>query len=170
LERLLVALNIRHLGPTYAKLLARNLGSLDAIRAATAEELEGIDGIGPTIAAAVVAWFATPRNAELVDELIGLGVDPRTEVVAVADGGDAAALEGWTLVVTGTLEGFTRDEAKEALESRGAKVTGSVSKKTSAVVVGESPGSKLAKAEELGVPVLDEAGFRHLLDTGELPG
>ncbi|MEX2503741.1 MAG: NAD-dependent DNA ligase LigA, partial [Egicoccus sp.] len=169
LERLLVALNIRHLGPTYAKLLARNLGSLDAIRAATAEELEAIDGIGPTIAAAVVAWFATPRNAELVDELIALGVDPRTEVVTAADGDGAAPLEGWTLVVTGTLEGFTRDEAKEALESRGAKVTGSVSKKTSAVVVGESPGSKLAKAEDLGVPVLDEAGFRHLLDTGELP-
>jgi len=169
LARLLVALNIRHLGPTYAKLLARNLGSLDAIRAATAEELEAIDGIGPTIAAAVVAWFATPRNAELVDELIGLGVDPRTEVVAVADDG-ALPLEGWTVVVTGTLEGFTRDEAKEALESRGAKVTGSVSKKTSAVVAGENPGSKLTKAEELGVPVLDEAAFRHLLDTGELSG
>ena len=170
LERLLVALNIRHLGPTYAKLLARNLGSLEAIRAAGAEQLEAIDGIGPTIAAAVVAWFATPRNAELVDELIGLGVDPRTEVVARDDDGDGALpLDGWTLVVTGTLEGFTRDEAKEALESRGAKVTGSVSKKTSAVVVGESPGSKLAKAEELGIPVLDEAGFRHLLDTGQLP-
>ncbi|HSK21830.1 MAG TPA: NAD-dependent DNA ligase LigA [Egicoccus sp.] len=169
LERLLVALNVRHLGPTYAKLLARNLGSLGAIRTATAEELEAIDGIGPTIAAAVVAWFATPRNAELVDELIGLGVDPRTEVVAAAGAEGGAPLEGWTLVVTGTLEGFTRDEAKEALESRGAKVTGSVSKKTSAVVVGESPGSKLAKAEDLGVPVLDEAGFRHLLDTGQLP-
>ncbi|MFA9444892.1 NAD-dependent DNA ligase LigA [Egicoccus sp. AB-alg6-2] len=169
LDRLLVALNIRHLGPTYAKLLARNLGSLAAIRRAGADELEAIDGIGPTIAAAVVAWFATPRNAELIDELVALGVDPRTETTSGATGADAAMLEGWTLVVTGTLEDFTRDEAKEALEARGAKVTGSVSKRTTAVVAGENAGSKLTKAEELGLPVLDEAAFRHLLDTGELP-
>ena len=170
LERLLVALNIRHLGPTYAKLLARHLGSLDAIRAATPEQLEAIDGIGPTIAAAVHAWFATPRNAELVDELIALGVDPRTAPAGGDMDVDAQLLNGWTLVVTGTLEDFTRDEAREALEARGAKVTGSVSKKTSAVVAGENPGSKLAKAEDLGVPVLDEDGLRHVLDTGELPG
>ena len=170
LDRVLVALNVRHLGPTYAKLLARDLGSLDAIRTATPEQMEAIEGIGPTIAAAVHAWFATPRNAQLVDELVGLGITTEAEQVAAADGVDAALLDGWTLVVTGTLEGFNRDDVKAALEARGAKVTGSVSKRTSAVVAGESPGSKLAKAEDLGVPVLDEDGLRHLLDTGELPG
>ncbi|MFA9430437.1 NAD-dependent DNA ligase LigA [Egicoccus sp. AB-alg2] len=169
LERVLVALNIRHLGPTYAKLLARHLGSLDAIRAATPEQLEAIEGIGPTIAAAVHAWFATPRNAQLIDELVGLGITTEAERAGGDVDVDAELLAGWTLVVTGTLEGFTRDEVKDALEARGAKVTGSVSKRTRAVVAGESPGSKLAKAEDLGVPVLDETGLRHLLETGELP-
>ncbi|GGI06174.1 NAD-dependent DNA ligase LigA [Egicoccus halophilus] len=171
LDRVLVACNIRHLGPTYAKLLAWAMGSLEAIRAATPDELEAIDGIGPTIAAAVHAWFATPRNAELVDELVALGVTTRAEQAAVEEPGvDAELLAGRTFVVTGTLEGFTRDEARAALEARGAKVTGSVSKRTTAVVAGESPGSKLAKAEDLGVPVLDEAGLRAVLGTGELPG
>jgi DNA ligase (NAD+) len=169
LDRVLVALNIRHLGPTYAKTLVRALPSLDAIRSATPEQLEQIDGIGPVIAAAVNAWFATPRNAQLIDDLVALGITTEAEVEAAA-GVDADLLSGWTIVVTGTLEGFTRDEAKEALEARGAKVTGSVSSRTSAVVVGDDPGSKLAKAEQLGVPVLDEAGFRTLLDRGELPG
>jgi DNA ligase (NAD+) len=135
---------------------------------ATAEELVAIDGIGPVIAEAVASWFQTPRNEQLVDELIELGIT--TEGPAATAGTDAAMLDGWTVVVTGTLEGFSRDEAKEALESRGAKVTGSVSGKTSLVVAGESAGSKLDKAEQLGVPVADEAAFRHLLDTGELPG
>jgi DNA ligase (NAD+) len=166
LDRVLVALNIRHLGPTYAKTLVRALPSLDAIRSATPDELEAIDGIGPVIAAALHAWFSTPRNAQLVDDLVALGITTEGEVAA---GAEDDLLAGWTLVVTGTLEGFTRDEAKEALEARGAKVTGSVSKRTSAVVVGENPGSKLTKAEELGVPVLDEAAFRTLLETGELP-
>jgi DNA ligase (NAD+) len=169
LDRVLVALNIRHLGPTYAKTLVRALPSLDAIRSATPEQLEQIDGIGPVIAAAVNAWFATPRNAQLIDDLVALGITTEAEVEAAA-GVDADLLSGWTIVVTGTLEGFTRDEAKDALETRGAKVTGSVSSRTSAVVVGDDPGSKLAKAEQLGVPVLDEAGFRTLLDRGELPG
>jgi DNA ligase (NAD+) len=168
LERILVALNIRHLGPTYAKTLARSLGSLDAIRRATPEQLEAIDGIGPVIAAAVHAWFATPRNAQLVDDLVALGITTEAETSAGA-GVDATLLDGWTVVVTGTLEGFTRDEAKDALEARGAKVTGSVSSRTSAVVVGDNPGSKLAKAEQLGVPVLDEAAFRTLLEDGTLP-
>jgi DNA ligase (NAD+) len=168
LDRVLVALNIRHLGPTYAKALVRALPSLDAIRSATPEQLEEIDGIGPVIAAAVNAWFATPRNAQLIDDLVTLGITTEAEVDAAA-GVDADLLDGWTIVVTGTLEGFTRDEARDALEARGAKVTGSVSSRTSAVVVGDDPGSKLAKAEQLGVPVIDEAGFRTLLDRGELP-
>jgi DNA ligase (NAD+) len=167
LDRVLVALNIRHLGPTYAKSLVRALPSLDAIRSATTDELEAIDGIGPTIAGAVHAWFATPRNAELIDDLVALGITTATETTAADE--DATLLEGWTVVVTGTLEGFTRDEAKDALESRGAKVTGSVSGKTSVVVVGESPGSKHDKALSLGVPVAEEAAFVHLLEHGELP-
>jgi DNA ligase (NAD+) len=166
LDRVLVALNIRHLGPTYARTLARALPSLSAIRAATPEELEAIDGIGPVIASAVHAWFATPRNAQLIDDLVALGV---TAEAAPDDDATSELLAGWTVVVTGTLEGFTREEATQALESRGAKVTGSVSTRTTAVVVGRDPGSKLAKAEQLGVPVLDEDAFRTVLDTGTLP-
>jgi DNA ligase (NAD+) len=166
LDRVLVALNIRHLGPTYAKTLARAMGSIAAIRSATAEQLEAIEGIGPVIAQSIQSWFATPRNAELVDDLLALGVTSEAEVVG--GDGDTLPLDGWRVVVTGTLEGFTRDEAKEALEQRGAKVTGSVSGSTSVVVVGEAPGSKRDKAEQLGVPVIDEAGFEHLLEHGEL--
>jgi DNA ligase (NAD+) len=169
LDRVLVALNIRHLGPTYAKALVRALPSLAAIRAASPEDLEAIDGIGPVIAAAVHAWFATPRNEELIDDLVALGISTEAEPTE-QPGTDRELLAGWTLVVTGTLEGFSRDEAKEALETRGAKVTGSVSRRTSAVVAGASPGSKLTKAEELGVPVLEEEAFRTLLETGDLPG
>jgi DNA ligase (NAD+) len=167
LDRVLVALNIRHLGPTYAKTLVRAFPDLQAIRDADVETLEAIDGIGPKIAASVHSWFSTPRNAQLVEELIDLGIT--TESPGHDAAGDAALLDGWTVVVTGTLEDFTREEAKEALESRGAKVTGSVSGKTSVVVAGESPGSKRDKAETLGVPIADEAAFRHLLEHGELP-
>ena len=169
LDRLLVALNIRHLGPTYAKLLVRALPSLAAIRAATPEELEAIDGIGPVIAAAVHSWFATPRNAELVDDLVALGLT--TEAGDRASGADLAAdlLAGWTVVVTGTLEGLTREEARDALEARGAKVTGSVSGRTSVLVAGAEPGSKLERAQAAGVPVADEAALRHLLAHGALP-
>jgi len=171
LDRVLVALNIRHLGPTYAKLLARALPSLQAIRDADPEVLEAIEGIGPVIAHAVHSWFATPRNAQLVDELIALGITTDAEVTGAeaGAGADAELLAGWTVVVTGTLEGFTRDEAKEALEARGAKVTGSVSGRTSVVVAGADPGSKRDKAEAVGVPVVDEAAFRHLLEHGALP-
>ena len=168
LDRVLVALNVRHLGPTYAKTLAREMGSLDAIRRAGPEELEQIEGIGPVIARAVHSWFATPRNAELVDDLVALGITTESEAPA-GTGETGVSLAGWTVVVTGTLEGFTRDEAREALEARGAKVTGSVSGRTSLVVAGESPGSKRDKAEQLGVPVADEVAFRHLLEHGELP-
>jgi DNA ligase (NAD+) len=167
LDRVLVALNIRHLGPTYAKTLVRALPSLQAIRDAAPETLEAIDGIGPVIAQAVHAWFTTPRNAQLLEDLIALGVTTEAEIGDA--GGEGVSLDGWTVVVTGTLEAFTRDEAKGALEARGAKVTGSVSGKTSLVVAGDSPGSKRDKAEALGVPIVDEAGFRHLLEHGELP-
>lgn len=172
LERLLVALNIRHVGPTVAKLLAGHLRSLDGIRAATADQIAAIDGIGPIIAEAVAAWFATPRNAQLVDDLVSLGVRTDTDLpepVAPDEAGADAPLAGMTFVVTGTLERRSRDEAKADIEERGGRATGSVSSKTSALVVGESPGSKLAKAEQLGVPVLDEDAFEQLLETGQLP-
>jgi DNA ligase (NAD+) len=145
------------------------LPSLQAIRDASPDELEAIDGIGPVIAQAVHSWFATPRNAELVDDLIALGITAEAEGASVPADVDPELLAGWTVVVTGTLEGFTRDEAKAALEARGAKVTGSVSGRTSLVVAGTDPGSKRDKAEQLGVPVADEAGFEHLLAHGELP-
>ncbi len=169
LDRLLVALNIRHLGPTVAKTLARRFRSIDALGAATADEIEVVEGIGPTIAEAVVSWFATPRNRELVEKMQRLGVV--TEVAGgdePAEGGEQLA--GMTFVVTGTLAGFTRDEARDAIEARGGKVTGSVSSRTTAVVVGDNPGSKRDKAEELERPILDEEAFVRLLDTGRMPG
>jgi len=171
LERFLVAFNVRHLGPTYARGLAQAFRGLVRLRDASVEELEAVDGIGPVIAASVRSWFDNPRNARLVDELVALGITPvagtAREVTEDAAGSvDPLLLAGLTVVVTGTLETFTRDGAKAALEARGAKVAGSVSARTSFVVAGESPGSKVAKADDLGVPVLDEAAFLTLLREG----
>jgi DNA ligase (NAD+) len=162
LERLLVALNIRHVGPTVAKELARHLRTLDGIREAPAEQIAAIAGIGPTIAAAVRAWFDTPRNAELVRALLDLGVRADTDLPEPA-AVESLALAGKTFVITGTLEGSTREEVKEQLEALGAKVSGSVSAKTSALIAGAEAGSKLDKATEKGVPVLDEAALGRLL-------
>jgi DNA ligase (NAD+) len=171
LERFLVAFNVRHLGPTYARSLAQAFGDLARLRTASIDELEAVDGIGPVIAASVRSWFDNPRNARLVDELAALGVTPvagSTRPVSEDAAGsvDPLLLAGLSVVVTGTLERFTRDEARAALEARGAKVAGSVSGRTSLVVAGASPGSKVAKAEELGVPVLDEDGLLALLREG----
>ncbi|QBI19046.1 NAD-dependent DNA ligase LigA [Egibacter rhizosphaerae] len=163
LERLLVGLNIPHVGGTVARLLARAFGSLETLREADEEAIASVDGVGPIIAQAVRRWFENPRNAELADKLIAAGV--RTDAEA---GERSDLLDGVSVVITGSLEGFTRDEAKEAVTDRGGKVTSSVSKRTSAVVVGAEPGSKADKAAELGVPTLDEAGFRRLLETGEV--
>jgi DNA ligase (NAD+) len=162
LERLLVALNIRHVGPTVAKDLARHLRTLDGIAAASAEEIAAIPGIGPTIALAVRSWFDTPRNAELAGDLAALGVRTDTDLAEPA-AVESLPLAGLTVVVTGTLDGMSRDEAKEALEAMGAKFSGSISAKTSALVAGEGGGSKRDKAIEKGVPVLDEAGLQALL-------
>jgi DNA ligase (NAD+) len=162
LERLLVALNIRHVGPTVAKDLARHLRTLEGIAGATAEELASIEGIGPTIAAAVRAWFDTPRNAELARELVRLGVRSDTDLAEPA-AVEALPLAGCTFVITGTLELGTRDEIKAELEERGAKVSGSVSAKTTALIAGDEAGTKLDKAKEKGVPVLDDAALRRLL-------
>jgi DNA ligase (NAD+) len=166
LERLLVALNIRHVGPTVAKDLARHLRTLDGIMTASFETLSAIDGIGPTIAAAVRAWFDTPRNRQLVQELQQLGVRTDTDLPEPAAATELP-LSGRTIVVTGSLDRFTRDEAKERLEALGAKFSGSVSAKTSALVAGADAGSKLDKAREKGVPVLDEDGLLRLLDGEE---
>jgi len=168
LERLLVGLNIRHLGPAGAEALVAAFGDLDRIMSSSVEALAAADGVGHVIAESVHTWFADPANRELVERLRSAGLNFTGE--ARADG-QAKTLAGMSIVVTGTLEGFDRDAAEAAIKSRGGKSPGSVSGKTTAVVVGEGPGaSKLSKAEELGVPVLDEDGFRHLLDTGDLPG
>jgi DNA ligase (NAD+) len=165
LWRVLVALSIRHVGPTAARALASHLGSMDAVRGASLEELAGVEGVGPVIAESVRDWFDKPGNewhVAIVDRWAADGVrmvDERDESVE-------QTLAGLTIVVTGSLEGFSRDETKEAILSRGGKASGSVSKKTDYVVVGENAGSKEDKARELGLTILDEAGFRRLLDTG----
>ncbi len=162
LWRVLVALSIRHVGPTAARALATEFGSLDAIVAASEEQLADTEGVGPTIAAAVVDWFTVDWHRAIVDKWRDAGV-------RMADERDASierTLEGLSIVVTGSLTNFSRDQAKEAIIARGGKAASSVSKKTAYVVAGDAPGSKYDKAIELGVPVLDEDGFRRLLDDG----
>lgn len=170
LDRFLVAFNIRHLGPTYARSLASAFRDLPSVAAADASALEEVAGIGPVIAASVRSWFDNPRNVELVAELAALGIIPTAPPAASVSEGegrpDAALLAGLTVVVTGTLEGFSREEAHAALEERGARIAGSVSGRTSMVVAGSSPGSKVTKAEGLGVAVLDEDAFVRLLEVG----
>lgn len=159
LWRVLVALSIRHVGPTASRALATALGSMEAIRAASEEELANVDGVGPTIAAALKEWFAVDWHQEIVDSWAAAGV----RMVDERDAGIQRNLEGLTIVVTGSLPTLSRDEAKEAIIIRGGKAAGSVSKNTSYVVAGENAGSKLDKAEQLGIRVLDEDGFKALL-------
>jgi len=167
LANLLAGLAIRHLGSTGSVVMARAMGHLDAIEAASPEELAAIDGIGPTIASSVHEFFASERNRVMIEKLRRAGIN-----LAGPAGSDVPqVLAGRSVVVTGTLEGWSREEAELAITSRGGKSPGSVSKTTFAVVAGEAPGaSKLTKAESLGRPILDEAGFAVLLQTGELPG
>lgn len=162
LWRVLVALSIRHVGPTAAQALARHFRSVEAIDQAGEEELSAVDGVGPTIAASVREWFAVGWHREVVRKWTEAGVRMAEEAVEQGP----RPLEGVTVVVTGTLAGFSRDQAAEAIKSRGGKVTGSVSKKTAFVVVGDNPGTKAEKAASLKVPVLDEEGFAVLLDAG----
>jgi len=164
LWRILVALSIRHVGPTAARALAAELGSLDLIAAAPAERLAAVDGVGPTIAASVIDWFAVDWHAAIVDKWRAAGVKLAEE--RPGGGADARPLAGVTVVITGTLPGFTRDEASEAVTGLGGKVASSVSKKTDFVVAGDNPGSKYDKAVALGVPRLDEPGLRTLLEAG----
>jgi DNA ligase (NAD+) len=162
LWRVLVALSIRHVGPSAARALAQAMGSLTRIRAADVDELAAVDGVGPVIAEALKDWFAVDWHVEVVDKWAAAGVRMQDEVDASAP----RTLDGLTVVVTGSLEGFSRDGAKEAILARGGKASGSVSKKTDFVVVGDSPGSKAESAAKLGVPILDEAGFVRLLEQG----
>jgi DNA ligase (NAD+) len=166
LWRILVALSIRHVGPTAARALAAHFGSLDAIEAASVDDLAAVDGVGPTIAAAVIDWFTVDWHRAIVDKWRQAGVRLAEEGPAGGPGGAGRTLAGMSLVITGSLAGFSRDSATEAVRARGGKVTGSVSKKTDFVVAGENAGSKHDKALELGVPVLDEAAFAILLDQG----
>jgi DNA ligase (NAD+) len=159
-SRVLLGLNIPDVGWVTAQNLARHFGSVDKLSAATQEGIQEVDGIGPERAEAIAEWFADKDNLRLVEELKELGL--KFEAGA-AERPIEGPLTGSTYVITGTLEGFSRDEAKKALEALGAKVADSVSKKTTGVIAGESPGSKLAKAEQAGVPVLDEAALKKLL-------
>lgn len=162
LWRVLVALSIRHVGPTASRALASAYGSMEKIQAADEEELAGIDGVGPTIAASVREWFSVDWHCRIMESWAAAGVRMEDE----QDESMPRTLEGLTVVVTGSLEGFSRDESKEAIISRGGRASGSVSKKTDYVVAGPNAGSKLDKAKSLGVPVLEEEQFTTLLEKG----
>ncbi len=166
LPKLLTALGIKHLGPAASESLSAAFGTLDAIAAATPEALSSVDGVGGVIAESIASWFAKNENKAVIEKLRAAGVD-----FGRVERSDAPqTLAGKAVVVTGTLANFSREEAESAIKSRGGKSPGSVSAKTFAVVIGDAPGaSKVTKAEQLGVPMLDEVGFGILLQTGELP-
>lgn len=168
--RVLFGLGIRHVGKTMAEAIAAAYPSMDALEAAGEEELAQVEGVGPKIAHGLYEFFRTPQNVEVIRRLRKFGVTMEVDIEDVEEL-LPQTLSGLTFVLTGTLvqSGMTRDEAAEALKARGAKVSGSVSKKTSYVVAGESAGSKYDKAVALGVPVLDEAQLLHIIDTGEVP-
>lgn len=162
LWRVLVALSIRHVGPSASRALANAYGSMAKIRAASEEELAGIDGVGPRMATTLRDWFSTDWHCQIVDRWTEAGVRTVDEI----DESAPRTLEGLSVVVTGSLEGYSRDESKEAIITRGGRAAGSVSKKTDYVVAGANAGTKLEKAEALGVPVLDEEAFTVLLNKG----
>ena len=165
LANLIFGLSIPHVGRTNADLLAVSFRHLDLIIEASLDELEAIEGLGPVIAGSVFNYFREPKHRALIEKFRSAGVNFAGPVIEETDN----TLEGKVIVVTGTLEGFTRDQIAEAITSRGGKSPGSVSGKTSALVVGSNPGgSKLKKAEELGIPILDEYGFQNLLMSGEI--
>ena len=168
LANLLFGLNIRHMGGAVAELLAAAFGHLDRLAEATEDDLAAVDGVGPVIARTVAEWFADDGNRAIIEKLRAVGLN--FEGPMTPDHDVEPVLAGRSVVVSGTLEGYSRDEAAAAIKARGGKSPGSVSKKTFALVVGADPGaSKVTKAEEAGVPVLNEAAFGHLLATGELP-
>lgn len=164
LWRILVALSIRHVGPTAAQALAQNFGSIEAIAKASTEQLAGVEGVGEVIAESIVEWFSVDWHRLIIEKWRKAGV----VMEGVAKSSLPQTLAGLTIVVTGSLEKFTRDGVSEAITERGGKAASSVSKKTDYVVVGESPGSKAQKAEELGVRIINEAEFVTLLEKGSL--
>jgi DNA ligase (NAD+) len=166
LPKLLTALGIKHLGPAAADSLSSYFGTLDAIASASSEELSSVDGVGTVIAASIASWFSVSENQSIIQKLRDASVEfGRVEVSTLPH-----TLSGKAVVVTGTLTNYSREGAESAIKARGGKSPGSVSAKTFAVVLGDSPGaSKVTKAEQLNIPVLDEAGFEVLLETGELP-
>ena len=166
LPKLLTALGVKHLGPAASESLSSHFGTLDAIIAASEEDLSSVEGVGGVIATSIATWFTKPENMTIISKLRAAGVEfGRVEV-----SNEPQTLVGKAVVVTGTLANYSREGAEMAIKSRGGKSPGSVSAKTFAVVLGESPGaSKVTKAEQLKIPVLDEAGFEILLATGELP-
>ena len=161
--RVLAGLNIPDTGWVTARNLAAHFGTIDALVSASREEIQEADGIGPGRAEAIAEWFSDEENRALVSDLRSLGLQFE---VGEADKPVEGRLTGSQYVITGTLEGFSREQAKAALEALGAKVSDSVSKKTTGVIVGESPGSKAAKAEKAGVPILGEADLQALLSEG----
>jgi DNA ligase (NAD+) len=166
LPKLLTALGIKHLGPAASESLAQTFGSLECIIEATSEELAAIDGVGGVISASITNWFADKSNRKIVDKLRKGGVRFDNVVVSSLP----QTLLGKAVVVTGTIEGYSREDAEAAIKARGGKSPGSVSAKTFCVVVGEAPGaSKITKATELGVPVVQAGEFERLLETGLVP-
>jgi DNA ligase (NAD+) len=161
LGRVINALGIRNVGEVTASDLANTFSDLDALAQAGVEDFQQVEGIGPNVAQAIVDWFAIPTNLQVLEKLRGVGLWPRSHRATKTEAGP---FDGLTFVVTGTLPTLSRDEAKEYIQNRGGKVTDSVSKKTSFLVLGENPGSKLEKAERLGVKVLDEAGLRRMAE------
>jgi DNA ligase (NAD+) len=157
LDRLLTALGIRGVGEALASLLVQDYHSLDELAGATQAELEMIEGIGPNIARAIVDWFENPKNKQVLDKLKNARVWPMAERNEETD--RHLPLDGMTFVVTGTLPNFSRSEIKETIHRHGGRVTGTVSKKTNFVLTGDNPGSKLTKAQTLGVPIITEAEF-----------
>ena len=166
LPRLLTALGIKHLGPAAAQALAAHFGTLDVVMAAGEEELALVAGLGPIIARSIAAWFSLDASRAFVERLREAGVDFGVALPPTAD--LPPVLEGKAVVVTGTLAGWSREDAAAAIVARGGSSPGSVSKQTFALVAGDAPGaSKVTKAETAGVPILDEAAFARLLETGE---
>jgi DNA ligase (NAD+) len=159
LTNLLRALGIPHVGYSAAEVIAAEVGSLERLQSMSADELEQLEGVGRIIAESIAAFFAEPRNREVIEKLRAGGVVP----IAITRPKREGPLLGKTFVLTGGLDGFTREEATAAIEGSGGKVTSSVSKKTDYVVVGENPGTKYDKALQLGVTTLDEKGFKKLL-------
>jgi DNA ligase (NAD+) len=162
LNRLLAALGIHGVGEVMAGDLSRSFGNLSALSKASAEELQQIEGVGPNIAESIVDWFAQPVNQNVLKKLKAAGVDPKGQLSVISN--QSATLSGLTFVVTGTLPTLSRDDVKEFIESNGGKVTDSVSKKTSYLVLGENPGSKAEKARSLGVKILDESELKKMAE------